>query len=160
MAAAEITSAGFLYFGYGSNLSRHRLQRSCPSARLVSIARLPDHRLAFTRRSERWGGGVADVLPAPGAEVWGVVWRIATEESDALDRQEGLHLDPPAYRRSELLVQPPTGEPLACRSYVVVAPSAEHIPPAAAYLETMLAGARDCGLPGPYIEQIAVRAGG
>lgn len=158
MATTDLASATFLYFGYGSNLSRRRLHRSCPSARLVSSARLPDYRLAFTRRSERWGGGVADVLPAPGAEVWGVVWRITTEESDALDRQEGLHLDPPAYRRIELLVQPPTGEPLACRSYVVAAPSAEHIPPAAAYLDTMLSGARDGGLPEPYIEQIAARA--
>jgi len=54
----------FLYFGYGSNLDEERLHIHCPSARLVGIARLADHRLAFSIESKNtWHGGVADVRP-------------------------------------------------------------------------------------------------
>ena len=101
----------FLYFGFGSNLDAARLRIHCPSAQLVSTARLADHRLAFTLESKRnWLGGVADILPEPGAEVWGALWRIDAGESEELDRQEGLFRDPPAYRRVALDVatQPST----------------------------------------------------
>src|SRR5690606_7530841 len=80
----------FLYFAYGSNLDHDRLHENCPTARLVSIARLQGYRLAFTRysRATRWGGsGVADILASPSDEVWGAIWEIAAEHSAALDRQ-------------------------------------------------------------------------
>ncbi len=151
---------GFRYFAYGSNLSEARLHENCPSARLETIARLPGFRLAFTRRSERWGGGVADIRPAPGAEVWGVVWRIDAAGGDALDRQEGVHASPPRYRRIEIAVTTPEGEVLDCLAYQVVAPEAAHIAPSAAYLETMLRGARAAGLPHAYLARIEAAARG
>ena len=41
-------TAPFLYFGYGSNLDEARLHLHCPSARLVTTARLGGYRLAFS----------------------------------------------------------------------------------------------------------------
>jgi hypothetical protein len=38
----------------------------CPAHRFVRVARLDDHQLMFTRRSERNGSGVADVVPEAG----------------------------------------------------------------------------------------------
>jgi len=138
----------FAYFGYGSNLLRSRLRESCPSAILVTTARLPGYRLAFTRRSARWGGGVADIIEAPGSEVWGAVWDVPLAERAALDRQEGLHLDPPYYRRIEVAVTTPDGATLDCLAYQVATREAAHIAPSAAYLGTMLRGAAEVGLPG------------
>lgn len=146
--------ASFRYFAYGSNLDGARLRLSCPSARPVTVARLPVHRLAFTRLSERWGGGVADILPHPTSEVWGLVWNIPLAEAPALDRQEGLHLDLPAYRHYEVtvdLTEPAHGPPVTCHSYRVVTPSTDHIPPSRAYLDTMLRGARHAALPAAYV---------
>lgn len=151
---------GFRYFAYGSNLSEARLHENCPSARLEAIARLPGYRLAFTRRSERWGGGVADIRPDSAGEVWGVAWRIDAADGDALDRQEGAHASPPRYRRTEVTVTTPGGEVLDCLAYQVVEPQAEHIAPSAAYLETMLRGARAAGLPEAYVARIEAIAGG
>ena len=150
----------FRYFAYGSNLSGARLHESCPSARLETTARLPGYRLAFTRRSERWGGGVADIRPDAGTEVQGVVWRIDGADGDALDRQEGVDATPPRYRRIEVDVTTAEGEVLNCLAYQVVEPQAPHIAPSAAYLDTMLRGARAAGLSGAYVARIEVSARG
>ena len=79
-----------LYFAYGSNMDLRQMRRRCPSYRFVSIAKLEDHKLAFTRRSPRRRCGVADVIPSPGEEVWGVLYNIKTRRDVlALDRAEG-----------------------------------------------------------------------
>ena len=77
---------------------------------------------------------MADIVEEPGAEVWGAVWRIPLAERAALDRQEGLHLDPPHYRRIEVTVTTPDGATLDCLAYQVATREAAHIAPSAAYL--------------------------
>ena len=62
---------GVLLFAYGSNLAAEEV---APGARFLGPAVLPDYRLALTRRSIRWGGGVVDVVPAPGERVWGAAY--------------------------------------------------------------------------------------
>ena len=94
---------------------------------------------------------MADIADAPSAEVWGAVWRIPLAERDALDRQEGLHLDPPHYRRIEVTVTSPDGAPLECLAYQVATREAPHITPSDAYLGTMLRGAVAVGLPPEYV---------
>ena len=144
------STATFAYFAYGSNLDRLRLHESCPSAQLIGPARLPGHRLAFTRWSERWQGGVADVRPSEGAAVWGVLWEIDNGEVSALDRQEGLHLIPPRYARIEVMVQMNDGGERRCWSYRVAGREEEYVP-SGHYLEMMLRGARAAGLPAAYV---------
>ncbi len=142
----------FLYFGFGSNLDVERLHLHCPSARLVLPARLADHRLAFTRKSElKWHGGVADILPAANSEVWGALWAIGGEHSRALDEQEGLFRDPPAYRRYTVTVAAAAGDEITCRSYRVASPDPDGFAPSPAYKETLLRGARALALPEHYI---------
>ncbi len=145
----------FLYFGYGSNLDADRLHIHCPSARFVSVARLRDHRLAFSIESKRnWHGGVGDVRPAPGEDVWGALWVIAGREGRELDEQEGVFRDPPAYRRITVEVETPAGDVVRCRSYQVVAPDAAGFAPSPAYKETILRGARAIGLPPDYLARL------
>ncbi len=145
----------FLYFGFGSNLDGQRLHIHCPSARFLTTARLPDHRLAFSIESKNtWLGGVADIRPEPGAEVWGALWLIDRHHSEPLDRQEGLFRDPPAYRRVRVTVDSPGGDTVSCRSYQVVAPDPVGYLPSRSYLETMLRGARAVGLPQHYFRAL------
>jgi hypothetical protein len=87
-----------------------------------------------------------------------VLWRIADAESATLDEQEGVHLEPPRYRRIEVAVSTPPGERLACLAYQVVTPAAEHVAPSAAYLDTMLRGAAAAGLPHDYVVHIEALA--
>lgn len=148
-------AAPFLYFAFGSNLDADRMHIHCPSARLITTARLADYRLAFTLESKRnWHGGVADVRPSAGDEVWGALWLIAAGESRALDEQEGVFRDPPAYRRIAVELETAGGDRVRCRSYQVVTPDATGFAPSPAYKQTVLRGARALGLPAAYIAQL------
>jgi gamma-glutamylcyclotransferase (GGCT)/AIG2-like uncharacterized protein YtfP len=145
-------TAPFLYFAYGSNLDESRLHIHAPSARLVSIARLAEHRLAFSIESRNtWHGGVADIRPTPGSEVWGALWVIDEEYSEPLDRQEGVFRDPPAYHRVGVQVETPAGDLVTCRSYEVADPDPDGYLPSPAYRDTILRGARTLALPAAYV---------
>jgi hypothetical protein len=146
----------FLYFGYGSNLDAEQLRRHCPSAQLVSVARLPGYRFALTIESKNtWGGGVGDLQAAPGDEVWGALWLIAAGDSHALDDHMGLFRDPPAYRRATVDVTTPAGDEVRCRSYTVAAPHLEGFLPSPGYRDAVVRGARAVGLPEAYIARLA-----
>ena len=71
-----------------------------------------------------------------------------------------MHATPPRYRRIEVAVTTPGGDFLDCLAYQVMEPEADHIAPPAAYLDTMLRGARAAGLPEAYITQIEAIAAG
>jgi gamma-glutamylcyclotransferase len=78
-----------LYFAYGSNMNWQQMQERCPSARFFGVAWLPDHKLAFTRKSIKRGCGVADAVPTQGQKVWGVVYEITDRDVIKLDKSEG-----------------------------------------------------------------------
>ena len=154
-AGTEDPAGPFLYFGYGSSLDGERLRAICPSARLVSIARLPGHRLAFSIESKRtWRGGVADMQPAAGEEIWGALWLIDAAGSRPLDEHEGLFRDPPAYRRTTVEVTTPAGDVVRCRSYAVVDPDPAGFLPSPPFKRTLVRGARALGLPAAYIARL------
>jgi gamma-glutamylcyclotransferase len=151
-----VPATPFFYFAFGSNLSHERMRQHCPSARFIVAARLSNHRLAFTLESRNtWHGGVADVLPSEGDEVWGALWQVDGEDSRALDEYEGVHRDPPAYERYEVMVETSAGDRIRCRSYHVVSPNPEGFAPSPVFKRTLLEGARECGLPQDYIARLA-----
>ena len=117
--------------------------------RALGPAELPDHRLAFLRRSIRWQSGAADIVPAPGESVWGVLWQLPLGLGD-LDAKEAAG---EAYRRRavEVLVD---GRPLAAVAYEVIQKEPVQVPPRREYLDTMLDGAREHGLPETWIHRI------
>ena len=162
----SVPAGPFLYFGFGSNLDVDRMHGHCPGARFVSIARLADYRFAFSIESKNtWLGGVGDMQPAPGDEIWGALWLIPAEESHALDEAEGLFRDPPAYRRVTIEVTTPAGDVVRCRSYAVAAPDPDGFLPSPGYRDTIVGGARAIGLPEAYVARLAAipdngRAGG
>lgn len=148
------------YFAYGSNMSREELRSWCPSAEFVTIARLLDHRLDFTRHSRRRQGGVADVVPSSGHQVWGVVYDIPSHELPALDRKEGIAKD--AYRRLHVQVTEPSGQQVRALTYTVVHKVPTELP-SERYLDLILKGAREWKLPAEYVrrlEQIERRGNG
>ena len=145
----------FLYFAYGSNLDIARVQMHAPSARLVSIARLDGYRVGYSIESKRsWLGGVGDIIAAPDDEVWGALWLVDAAESRALDEQEGVFRDPPAYRRMTVEVTTPAGDRIRCRTYQVVTPDPVGFLPSPAYRDTILRGAHALGLPATYLARL------
>jgi len=78
-----------LYFAFGSNLYKERLNFSCPSAELKHVAKLENYKLSFFGNSVRWHGAGASIEPSAGAYCWGVVWSITNNELLALDKLVG-----------------------------------------------------------------------
>jgi len=136
------------YFAYGSNMAEQVITAVAPSAAKIGIARLPIHRLAFTRKSIRWGAGVADVIKCSEASIYGVVYAVSTDELNGLDRKEGA---PKAYRRVNVTVMTEYS-PITAMTYAVVAPESKEVPPRDDYLTQILQAARDHKLPESYIE--------
>ena len=128
-----------LLFAYGSNLAL--------DDGLVGPAVLPDHRLELNRRSIRWGGGVVDVVPAPGERVWGALYEVDEAVMDALDRKEGAGV---AYRRLEVAVEL-DGTPRDAVTYEVIDKEPDAPPATPEYAALVLGGARERGLPGDWL---------
>lgn len=136
------------YFAYGSNMASAQMAERCPGAVLLGTARLPDYRLAFDAWSNRRGGLVADVLPAPRSEVWGVLWQVTEEHAAALDRYEGVARG--QYRREVVQVESARGETVEAFAYVICDPGEEG-PTTDAYRALLLEGAREHGLPPAWV---------
>ncbi len=152
-------SPPLLYFAYGSNMDPVQIRRRCPSARFVDMARLADHKLAFSRRSTRRRSGVADVVPAAGAEVWGIVYRLLTvRDIQVLDAAEGF--DPERKRAHgyirETRVVGLSGEAKPAWVNIYIAQRQKSPPlPTAAYIAHMTRGAEHWGLPQGYAAMLA-----
>jgi gamma-glutamylcyclotransferase len=140
-----------LLFAYGSNMASAEMEDWCPAHRLVGPARLDGFRVELRRRSIRWGGGAADIVPAPDESVWGVLYEVAEEELDRLDEKEGEGF---AYRRRAVEVKR-EGEQRAAVAYEVVDKEPREVPCSRGYAELVLAGARERGLPREWIRELA-----
>lgn len=150
-----------LYFAYGSNMNWDQMRDRCPSARYVGNAVLPDHALAFTRKSVNRGCGVSDAVPAEGYELWGVVYEIDDGEVKSLDKSEGYRPGRDAnsyFRRECLVLLAAAEEPVTVFTYF--GDPQPHPPlPDAEYKALILSGARSWHLPEQHIrtlEQIQV----
>uniref|UniRef100_A0A3B5B8R4 Gamma-glutamylcyclotransferase-like n=1 Tax=Stegastes partitus TaxID=144197 RepID=A0A3B5B8R4_9TELE len=149
LATPMLNNHTFLYFAYGSNLLKERLQLKNPSATVHCVARLKDYKLVFGNHkglaSDRWHGGVATIEHSPGDEVWGVVWRMNMSDLD----QENVTLG--AYSPVELSVKT-KGQELNCRTYIMN--SCVYAPPSPQYLQVIVMGAEQNGLPKDYQEKL------
>jgi gamma-glutamylcyclotransferase len=142
---------GARYFAYGSNLSPRIIEAWCPAARYLGPARLDGFRLAFLRRSQRWRAGAADVVPAAGHAVWGALYAVSPADLEALDRKEFVAHS--GYRRREVEVEL-DGRRVGAATYEVVDKARDELTPRREYLELMLAGARERGLPDEWIAEL------
>ena len=135
------------YFAYGYNMQSEHMRQQCPGSRLVAKVRLRDHRLAFSRWWDAWGGGgVADVQPAAGEVVEGVIWEITTADRETLDRFE---VYPTSYTRKNVVVEAWDGRTLEAFAYVA-RPEGSYRP-ARDYLTRIIAGAEEQGLSPAYL---------
>jgi gamma-glutamylcyclotransferase len=142
------------YFAYGSNLDPDQMAARCPSAAFAGRAVLEGHALAFTRWSTRRRCGVADVVPAPGGRVWGVVYTMSEADGLRLDGFEGYA---PGrawnwYTRVERTValDGDPQRPLVATTYEVVERADVPFAPSRAYLDHLVRGAAHWQLPDAY----------
>ena len=140
-----------LYFAYGSNMSIRRLHARTPSAGFVTVATLHGHELRF-HKAGRDGSAKCDAFANgdPGHRVVGVVFELDPAEKPALDRVEGLGQ---GYEEKTIELTAQAGRIVTACTYY-----ATHIDPGLRpyhwYKHHVLSGARDHGLPEPYLQRI------
>ncbi|HMH47309.1 MAG TPA: gamma-glutamylcyclotransferase family protein [Solirubrobacteraceae bacterium] len=115
------------YFAYGSNMAESVMAAHCPGHRYIGLADLPEHRLAFTRRSVRTLTGVADIVRADGQSVWGALYELDESDLRAIDRKEGNGSN---YERMQVRVRPAGRGPYAdALTYAVIDPLDTEVQP-------------------------------
>jgi len=146
-----------LYFAYGSNMNWEQMKDRCPSVSFESVGLLPDHWLAFTRRSINRGCGVADAVRDVGRKLWGVVYRITDDEVGKLDKSEGYR---PGRRKNSywrrecrVLQGGDKHRPLTVSTYFAD-PQPDPPRPNQLYKDLILSGARHWHLPDDYILEL------
>jgi len=73
-----------LYFAYGSNLSLSQMANRCPNSKYMGRAILDDYKWIINERR------YANIVPAPGHRVEGLVFELGGDDEKRLDRSEGV----------------------------------------------------------------------
>ncbi len=107
------------YFAYGScaNVGSFKDALQDADFNICGVGRLNGYRLAFTRQSKTWGGGVLDIIESADDYVLGVVYDIPDEAISALDKREGA---PRCYRREDGFIVELGFEQVEVFTYTVV----------------------------------------
>jgi gamma-glutamylcyclotransferase (GGCT)/AIG2-like uncharacterized protein YtfP len=132
-----------LHFAYGSNMSRAQMGARCPGARVLGTAILEHWRFIIGVE------GHGSIVPQPGANVHGVLWRVGPREIAAINAYENL--DTGLYIRRTVSVR--HGASLLPALVYIVRRRGEGTP-RPGYVHLVVEAARDWGLPGHYIEAL------
>jgi gamma-glutamylcyclotransferase (GGCT)/AIG2-like uncharacterized protein YtfP len=128
-----------LYFAYGANMERAAMRARCPGAAALGPARLSGWRYVIA-------SGYGSVAQAPGAGVFGVLWRLSPRDLAALNVFESL--DSGLYRRAALTVEQ---DGRRARALVYVGRPGGRPRPMPGYQERVVAAAAEWQLPARYI---------
>jgi cation transport regulator ChaC len=137
------------YFAYGSNMSRAQMLSRAGEIFEEQPAKLENYELLFNKKA-RGGSATANIRPAPGQTVEGVLYKIPEAAFRNLDRFEGV---PEHYRRIEVKVTDGSESKVPAQAYIA-SRGDSGLQPAPHYLKVILEGAKEHGLPAEYIEKI------
>ncbi len=140
------------YFAYGANVNEDEMSRRCSSAEVISTGVLEDYQIAFLLHSERWGGGVAGIIPNQGSHVEGIIYRISTDDLKKLDEIENVHQK--RYFRSLVNVHTKNGGTTEAWVYFPNPDANKKVCPSTKYLRTIIEGARRYQLSDGYIREL------
>ena len=128
------------------------MQRRCPSARFVCVARLRDYRFAIARHSRLRNCGTANIFAEKGSEVWGIVYDVSEPDLTILDGYED------GYQREMLVVRSSGDSQDPVEALVYIAQKEDTVPlPNPEYKRLIIDGARHWNIPESYcsmLEQI------
>jgi hypothetical protein len=142
------------YFAYGSLMSLKEMKQTCEEEdyEVVGPAKAEGYELAFTRKSRKWNMmGVADLKPSPSSLAYGVLYKISDKEKQKIDIREGYaegrDLLSNAYNCLPVIVKLiNSNQSLEAICYFANR-QADFIQPSRRYLDIMIKGAQENGLP-------------
>lgn len=142
------------YFAYGSDMNNEQMLARGAKPKVAGVAKLSDYRLAFFGYSAVWDGAEETVVPAPGQEVWGVVFELSSSDWERLDNAQDVRLDGTgAYFHFPVKVTDQLGK---VHNVLLYTKDKRGIPqkPSQEYLNFIIQGAVDHELPSAYVETL------
>lgn len=140
-----------MYFAYGSNMNNRQIEERVQRSSLDGmVARLSRFTLRFNKRSSRDRSGKANIVADSEGEVWGVLFGLSDVEFGRLVKREG------GYSLTSVgVISAEKKESIHALTFVASADVPDILPPRQ-YLETILQGAREHGLPDEYCMKLAI----
>ncbi|HJN90785.1 MAG TPA: gamma-glutamylcyclotransferase family protein [Verrucomicrobiota bacterium] len=139
-----MSKANTIYFAYGSNMCSAQMAERCPGGQALGQAELHGWQFLINIRT------YATIEAKLGTVTYGVLWSLTSEDITTLDHYESVAEG--MYVKTNLIIQQ-AGEPM--EALVYIDPVCEPGQPKPAYLQTILAGAAQFGLPSAYITDLA-----
>jgi gamma-glutamylcyclotransferase (GGCT)/AIG2-like uncharacterized protein YtfP len=131
------------YFAYGSCTNVDSFKDTMRKANcedkfhICGVGILDGYRLAFTRYSKNWEGGVLDIIESPGDYVLGVVYDIPEEAIPALNSREGA---PKYYEKIDNVKVELGHEQVEVFTYTVVEKHMDEYNPSKEYFDVVYKG--------------------
>jgi len=126
-----------------------QMQRRCPSAQFVCVARLKNYRFAIARHSRLRNCGTANIFADAGSEVWGIVYDLSEQDLTILDGFED------GYRREKVFVLAAGDTQSSVEVLVYIAEREDNVPlPNPEYKRLIVAGARHWNIPEFYCSML------
>jgi 5-oxoprolinase (ATP-hydrolysing) len=146
----KIKDQGNLVFSFGSNMDLLQMKKRCPSAQIVTRAKVHDVEIRYSLHSENRKGGVADMFKAPGKKTFGLIFSLNDDDLEKLDQIEcGLN----AYQRIEVEAFDDNGRSYRCYAYDVIDKNPD-IAPTKIYEWLVYSGAYYLNVPHSYLERL------
>lgn len=142
------------FFAYGSNMSGTLIRSRAREIVEEQIGKLENYEIVFNKKA-RGGSATANIRPASGKTVYGMLYKIPESALRSLDRFEGA---PQHYRRIEVNVTGSQGNRIAAQTYIATKVE-KGLRPASYYLQSILQAAEEHQLPAEYIEELKATAG-
>jgi len=149
ICAWPIVPLRHMYFAYGSNLLNEEILKDAPEAEPFCLAYIPRLRLVFNKHSTERGSDAANVLDDSTATVWGYVYRLSDEGRKGLREREAGYTE----RSVDAVLLAKDETPSVVKAFTFVAKQACQVACGAApsYLDVVVAGALQRGLPEDYV---------
>lgn len=130
-----------LYVAYGSNMNLEQMKYRCPNSKVIGNGKIEGWKLIFNIHADIIKGSKKDLVPV-------VVWDIAKEDFDSLDRYEGY---PHYYIRKKIPVRMVDGSKINAIVYVMVDDAKGICPPYEKYFNVCKQGYNDNGINLKYL---------
>ena len=140
-----------VYFAYGSNMSRPRLEARVGAVTLLGPGRLADHVHSFSKLGAD-GSGKGNIAAKAKGFVHGILYELDAAQMEILDAFEG------GYARASVEIEESGGTLIAATTYIAP-PAAGPPAPRADYLIHYQNGMLEHELPPEYIREILRQAG-
>ena len=139
------------YFAYGSNMSLARLSQRTPNVERLGLFILIEHQLQFHKAGDD-GSGKCDAAFTGNNQdkIYGALYEIDPKEKSTLDVIEGLGN---GYNEKIVSVEGANGEKVKALTYYATDIS-DTLPPYTWYLDHVLIGAKEIGVPAHYLDGI------